>query len=228
MNIGGVVIDGHPNRDVPLPTPAIDDMDLGSGLPYVTPEPSLGNPPVDGYILSSKQSGERSWISPSVGGGGSSIYGYEKTKDLVIGTTRFTTPLMLAPVAVTLFDSTGKIMENMGPQVIFTGGVYVVDVDSAEVVPNVTLKIIAIGVITDIIIDDMKYLQIVNLAAGTDTSFMTTLTDEPYTIEFFDSTNKMITSDLGDPVYDVVAGFYQITVYNGGGLLSNVKCKIIY
>lgn len=141
MNIGGVVIDGHPNRSVPLPVPSIDDMDLGNGLPVTTCEPSLGNPPVDDYILSSKEDGTRQWIAPVAGGSGS-VNPYEQTKDLVIGTTRFTTPLTSDPIVIELFDSDGKKMENMGPQKLFVGGVYVVDVDSAEVVPNVTLKIL--------------------------------------------------------------------------------------
>lgn len=144
MNIGGVVIDGHPNRDVPLPTPAIDDMDLGSGLPYVTPEPSLGNPPVDDYVLSSKEDGTRVWVPPVVGGSGA-VNPYEQVKDLDAGVTRFTTSLTTQPSTVTLLEPDGsdwKIMHNMETKVIFTGGVYVVDVYSVVPVTGVKIKIV--------------------------------------------------------------------------------------
>lgn len=141
MNTGGVVIDGHPNRSVPLTPPVIDDLDLGGGTPVTTCEPSLGNPPVDDYVLSSKQDGTREWVAPAVGGTGSSSV-YEQTEDLVVGITRFTTSLTTEPATITLFDSSGYKMENMGPQVLFVGGVYVVDVYSSVPVTGVKLKIV--------------------------------------------------------------------------------------
>lgn len=143
MNIGGVVIDGHPNRSGALVTPVIDDLDLGSGLPVVTPEPSLGNPPVDDYVLSSKMDGTREWVAPVVGG--ATNIPYEQIKDLVAGVTRFTTNLTTEPSTITLFEPDGsnwKVMQNMETKLIFTGGVYVVDVYSVDLVIGVKLKIV--------------------------------------------------------------------------------------
>jgi hypothetical protein len=144
MNTGGVVIDGHPNRSAPLTPPAIDDLDLGSPVPMVTCEPSLGNPPVDDYVLSSKQDGTRQWVAPVTGGTGA-VNPYEQIKDLVAGTTRFTTPLTTQPSTITLFEPDGadwKIIHNMETKLIFTGGVYVVDVYSVDPVAGVKLKIV--------------------------------------------------------------------------------------
>ncbi len=139
MNMGGVVIDGHPNRSNPLVTPTLDDLDLGAGTPMVTPEPALGNPPIDDYVLSSKTDGTRQWVAPVVGG--SANPPYEQVMDLVAGPNTFTTTLTTKPATVSLYDSAGVVMQNMYIQVAFVGGVYVVYVDSAEAVLGVQLII---------------------------------------------------------------------------------------
>ena len=141
MNLGGLVIDGHPNRSGPLPIPAIDDMDLGNGLPVTTCEPSLGNPPIDDYVISSKEDGTRKWVPQTDGGGGGGNDPYRQIKDIAVGITRFTTTLTTKPATVTLYDSNNVMMQNMFTQILFVGGVYVVDVSSAEIVLGVELVI---------------------------------------------------------------------------------------
>jgi hypothetical protein len=139
MNIGGIVIDGHPNRSAPLPVPTLNDLDLGSGTPIVTSEPSLGNPPVDGYILSSDMDGNRIWIPPIVGGSANTPY--EQVMDFAVGYNTFITTLTTKPATITLFDSAGNLMQNMDVQVAFVGGVYTIIVYSSEIVLGVHLII---------------------------------------------------------------------------------------
>jgi len=139
MNIGGVVIDGHPNRSNPLVTPVLDDLDLGSSTPMVTSEPSLGNPPVDDYILSSKTDGTRQWVAPATGGDANPPY--EQVMDFVEGYNTFVTTLTTKPATVNLFDSANRVMQNMDIQVVFVNGVYTIVVYSSEVVLGVQLII---------------------------------------------------------------------------------------
>lgn len=140
MNIGGIVIDGHPNRSAPLPVPILNDMDLGGGTPITTSEPALGNPPVDDYILSSKTDGTRIWIPPVISGGGGNAP-YEQVMDLAVGYNDFITTLTTKPATVTLYDSADRIMQNMDIQVEFVSSTYVVHVYSSEIVLGVHLII---------------------------------------------------------------------------------------
>ena len=74
----------------------------------------------------------------------------------------------------------------------------------------------------------MKYLQTINLTGGAVTTVTTTLTTEPYNIEFIDSSGNVITTGLTAVSLASVGGVYVVSVYNGGATLTNVKLKILY
>ena len=97
----------------------------------------------------------------------------------------------------------------------------------APVIGTLNVSYICDIEVKDIIDDEMKYLQVINLGAGVDTDIVTPLTSEPYNLEFIDSTGKVITKDLGDPVLTLTGGVYHVSVYSTD-VLTNVKLKIIY
>lgn len=76
--------------------------------------------------------------------------------------------------------------------------------------------------------EEMKYLQTVNLTGGAVTTVTTTLTTEPYNIEFIDSSGNVITTGLTAVSLALVGTVYVISIYNGGSTLTNVKLKILY
>jgi hypothetical protein len=76
--------------------------------------------------------------------------------------------------------------------------------------------------------EEMKYLATINIASGVETSHVTTITTEPYSIEFIDSSGNVITTGMGEPVLAASGSYYMITVYNGGATLTGVKLKILY
>lgn len=89
--------------------PWITSLEWGKivGAPVFDPtlfEPALGNPLVDGYILSSTAAGARSWISPPSGGGGGAagagVIGEVPTG--VIGTTNTVFSLLYSFIPETL------------------------------------------------------------------------------------------------------------------------------
>ena len=79
-------------------------------------EPALGNPPTDGYVLSSTTSGTRSWVAQSGGGGSSSVI---VPTGLVADAKRFTngvvsgTSLISATASFTSGD-VGKLIRVQG------------------------------------------------------------------------------------------------------------------
>ena len=84
-------------------------------------------------------------IYATLGGGVGDSLKYSKTFDLSAGVvTRVTTTLTTEPYSVMVLDSTGKII---GPhlidiQILLVGGVYVLDIYSADLIENLKLKII--------------------------------------------------------------------------------------
>ena len=75
---------------------------------------------------------------------------------------------------------------------------------------------------------EMKYLLVVNLPEGVVTNIATSLIDEPYNIEFIDSSGNIITTELMTLVLTIEDGVYHVSVYNGGPALTSVKLKILY
>jgi hypothetical protein len=90
-------------------------------------------------------------------------------------------------------------------------------------------NVISEPVVEPITSGDMKYEQTVTLSAGVETIITTTLTEEqePYSVMFMDSDGKIITTDISDPLLEIVSGVWQITVYSSE-YIYNAKLKIIY
>ena len=87
-------------------------------------EPALGNPPVNGYLLSSTTAGVRSWIAPGVGGGGGQVA--TTIGDGVSTTIAFTHNLGSTDVAPTVWELTGLLRD-------VTAGVEIRIVDSNNI-----------------------------------------------------------------------------------------------
>ena len=75
--------------------------------------------------------------------------------------------------------------------------------------------------------EEMKYLQTVNLSPGVETDITTTLTSEPYNLEFIDSAGNVITTGLLQPRLALSGGVYHVYVYSTTEY-TGVKLKIIY
>lgn len=78
--------------------------------------------------------------------------------------------------------------------------------------------------------EEMKYLQTFNLASGVETTVVTTVPTEPYSIEFIDpnsNTSGVITTGLGEPVLSASGSYYAVTVYSAVQV-DNCKLKILY
>jgi DNA-directed RNA polymerase beta subunit len=79
---------------------------------------------------------------------------------------------------------------------------------------------------TNTVSDMAKYTITQDLVVGNNI-ITTTLTYEPYNIEFIDSDGIVITKNLGDPIISLVGGIYVITVYSSDAI-DDVRIKIIY
>lgn len=79
------------------------------------------------------------------------------------------------------------------------------------------------GVISD---NEMKYLQTINLSAGSQTDVTTTLLTEPYNVELIDSDGNVITEGVTKSIA-LSGGVYHVYIYSVDAL-NNVKLKIIY
>jgi uncharacterized protein (TIGR02145 family) len=96
-------------------------------------------------------------------------------------------------------------------------------IDEQVIVKNVGLSI---RCVRDIINEEMKYLQTINLNAGVITSITTPLTSEPYNVFLLDEDGNDITSTVTISLA-LVGGVYVIYIYTSLPL-NNVKLKILY
>lgn len=75
--------------------------------------------------------------------------------------------------------------------------------------------------------EEMKYLQTFSISAGETKALTTTITTEPYNIEFIDSSGNVITTGLQKVSVTKPSTYYVVTVYSSDAL-ANAKLKILY
>lgn len=88
-------------------------------------EPGLGNPPANGYVLSSLMDGTRSWIAPGGGGGGSSPYTLPLLSTFTVvnapaGSTAADTSTGLTMYTASTGLTMNVLADNTGPGSTFT------------------------------------------------------------------------------------------------------------
>jgi hypothetical protein len=88
-------------------------------------EPGLGNPPANGYVLSSLMDGTRSWIAPGGGGGGSSAYTLPLLSAFTVvnapaGSTAADTSTGLTMYTASTGLTMNVLADNTGPGSTFT------------------------------------------------------------------------------------------------------------
>lgn len=235
MNMGGAVIDGHPNRSVTLITPVIDDLNLGEGLPTTTPEPSLGVPPVDGYVLSKDTDGTVHWIPMAVSSGGgtgelSDIIAYPIiSTTLIPGTNTIVTTITDKPYSIEVCDSNGVVLSgSLLVQASMVAGSCVIYIDSSETLA-VEIKILITRPVGDIITEGIKAYPTISHTIPVSDAYriLTTLTSKPYIIEVYDE-NGIIISPPSIYIQIVLVGSVYALDISTSVELPNVEIKILY
>jgi hypothetical protein len=234
MNMGGAVIDGHPNRSVVLITPVIDDLNLGERGPATTSEPSLGVPPVDGYVLSKDTDGTVHWIpmvaTPSGGGDASDVIAYPViSTTLVPGTNTIVTTLTDKPYSVEVCDSNGIVLSgSFLVQAVMVTGNCVIYIDSSDTL-DVDIKILIPRPSGDTTTEGIKAYPTISHTIPVSDAYriLTTLTSKPYIIEVYDE-NGLIISPPSIYIQVVLVGSVYALDISTGVELPNVEIKILY